>query len=45
MQLMLEREVRTSLADRVEIGGEHAGGQIGRGVESKTPFVAAIQSD
>ena len=47
MQVMLEREARTMLTDRVEIddayiGGERTGGKVGRGAPGKTPFVAAV---
>ena len=50
MQVMLEREARTTLTDRVEIddayiGGERTGGKVGRGAPGKTPFVAAVQTD
>ena len=43
MQVMLERETRTTLTDRVEIddayiSGERTGGKVGRGAPGKSAF-------
>jgi hypothetical protein len=48
-QVMLECDVTTRLAGRVEIddaylGGERAGGKRGRGAPGKTPFVVAVET-
>ena len=50
LQVMIEREERTTLSGRVEVddaymGGERHGGRRGRGAEGKTPFVVAVQTD
>jgi len=50
MQVMVERESTTQLADRVEIddaylGGERSGGKVGRGSENKVPFIAAVETN
>lgn len=50
MQVMVERESITQLADRVEIddaylGGERSGGKVGRGSENKVPFIAAVETN
>ncbi len=50
MQVMPEREARTTLTDRLEIddayiGGERKGGKVGRGALRKTPFAGAEQTD
>lgn len=50
MQVMHEREQMTILAGRIEIddaylGGERAGGTVGRGSENKVPFVAAVETN
>ena len=50
MQAMFDREQATVLSGRVEIddaylGGELPGGKVGRGSESKVPFIAAVQTN
>ena len=47
MQVMAEREERYVLDGKVQVddaylGGESSGGKVGRGSESKVPFVAAV---
>jgi ISXO2-like transposase domain len=49
MQVMLERDEDKKLSgfielDKAYLGGERTGGKVGRGVEGKTPFVAAVQT-
>lgn len=49
MQVMSEREESRQLDGRVEIddaylGGERAGGKVGRGSENKVSFIAAVQT-
>ena len=48
MQVMLERDAGRKLEGEVQVddaclGGERTGGKRGRGSESKTPFLAAVQ--
>ena len=48
MQVMLERDAGRKLEGEVQVddaclGGERTGGRRGRGSESKTPFLAAVQ--
>ena len=50
MEIMTDREKDTVLSGWVEIddsylGGEKAGGKVGRGSENKVPFIAAIQKN
>ena len=50
MEVMTDREKSTVLSGSVEIddsylGGEKAGGKVGRGSENKIPFIAAIQKN
>jgi hypothetical protein len=47
MQAMVERERKYTLSgyiqiDDVYLGGERSGGKVGRGSESKVPFIAAV---
>jgi len=50
MQAMAERETLYTLCGQVQVddaylGGERAGGKVGRGSENKVPFVAAVSLD
>ena len=50
LQVMKERDDSKPLNGAIQVddaywGGEHNGGKRGRGAESKTPFIAAVQTD